>query len=60
MIVLIVTLVMKIMEYVKKIIIMIIFYQNLVFIPWGWEWNGHHSVKEEGLTKYQELNRNEL
>jgi hypothetical protein len=51
---------MKIMEYVKKIIIMIIFYQNLVFIPWGWEWNGHHSVKEEGLTKYQELNRNEL
>jgi hypothetical protein len=35
MIVSIVTLVIKVMEYVKKIIIMIICYQKLIFNAWG-------------------------
>ena len=55
MIVLIVTLVMKIMEYVKKKIIMIIYYQNLVFIPWGVgvEWTSQR--QREGSYKISRI-----
>ena len=55
MIVLIVTLVKKIVEYVKKIKIMIIFYQNLVFIPWevGVEWTSQR--QREGSYKISRI-----
>ena len=61
----IVTLVIQVIEYVKKkIIIMIICYQNLVFNAWLGGWNGQRSagkwLKEEGFTKYQESNCNRL